>query len=100
MSLVKKTYHCKVIRLTNTKQVALQQEYDNLQHYLQFIFDVCSDALVNLPGVKNRSGYFESGVERYPQYIFCRYVWTVKIIIRVITINIIDRMYDRCCQIL
>ena len=35
MSLVKKTYHCKVIRLTNTKQVALQQEYDNLQHYLQ-----------------------------------------------------------------
>ena len=35
MSLVKKTYHCKVTRLTNTKQVALQQEYDNLQHYLQ-----------------------------------------------------------------
>ena len=35
MSLVKKTYHCRVIRLTNTKQVALQQEYDNLQHYLQ-----------------------------------------------------------------
>ena len=35
MSLVKKTYHCKVIRLTNTKQVTLQQEYDNLQHYLQ-----------------------------------------------------------------
>jgi len=37
VSLVKakKTYHCKVIRLTNTKQVALQQEYDNLQHYLQ-----------------------------------------------------------------
>jgi hypothetical protein len=24
-----------VIGLTNTKQVALQQEYDNLQHYLQ-----------------------------------------------------------------
>ncbi len=35
MPLVKKTYHCRVIRLTNTKQVALQQEYDNLQHYLQ-----------------------------------------------------------------
>jgi hypothetical protein len=35
MPLVKKTYHCKVICLTNTKQVALQQEYDNLQHYLQ-----------------------------------------------------------------
>ena len=35
MSLVKKTYHCKVIQLTNTKQVALQQEYNNLQHYLQ-----------------------------------------------------------------
>ena len=35
MSVVKKTYHCKVIRLTNTKQVALQQEYDNLRHYLQ-----------------------------------------------------------------
>jgi putative transposase len=35
MPLVKKTYHCKVIRLTNTKQMALQQEYDNLQHYLQ-----------------------------------------------------------------
>jgi len=35
MPLVKKTYHCKVIRLTNTKEVALQQEYDNLQHYLQ-----------------------------------------------------------------
>ena len=24
-----------MIRLTNTKQVTLQQEYDNLQHYLQ-----------------------------------------------------------------
>ena len=35
MPLVKKTYHCKVIRLTNTKQVALEQEYDNLQHYLK-----------------------------------------------------------------
>ena len=35
MPFVKKTYHCKVIHLTNTKQVALQQEYDNLQHYLQ-----------------------------------------------------------------
>ena len=35
MPLVKKAYHCKVIRLTNTKQVALQQEYDNLQHHLQ-----------------------------------------------------------------
>ncbi|HYA82107.1 MAG TPA: hypothetical protein VEH06_01470 [Candidatus Bathyarchaeia archaeon] len=35
MLLVKKTYHCRVIRLTNTKQVAVQQEYDNLQHYLQ-----------------------------------------------------------------
>jgi hypothetical protein len=35
MPLVKKTYHCKVLCLTNTKQVALQQEYDNLQHYLQ-----------------------------------------------------------------
>src|SRR5215831_2209773 len=35
MPLVKKAYHCKVIRLTNMKQVALQQEYDNLQHYLQ-----------------------------------------------------------------
>jgi hypothetical protein len=35
MPLVKKTYHCIVIRLTNTKQVAVQQEYDNLQHYLQ-----------------------------------------------------------------
>ena len=30
MPLVKKTYHCKLIR-----QVVLQQEYDNLQHYLQ-----------------------------------------------------------------
>ena len=28
-------YHCIVIRLINTKQVAVQQEYDNLQHYLQ-----------------------------------------------------------------
>jgi putative transposase len=36
MSLVKKCYHCKVIEdLTNVKLVALQQEYDNLQHYLQ-----------------------------------------------------------------
>ena len=38
MSLVKakKCYNCKVIEdLTNTKLVALQQEYDNLQHYLQ-----------------------------------------------------------------
>jgi IS605 OrfB family transposase len=35
MPLVKVTYHCRVIRLTNTKHVALQQEYDNLQHYPQ-----------------------------------------------------------------
>jgi len=38
MSLVKakKCYHCKIIEdLTNTKLLALQQEYDNLQHYLQ-----------------------------------------------------------------
>jgi putative transposase len=36
MPLVKKCYHCKVIEdLTNTKLVALEQEYDNLQHYLQ-----------------------------------------------------------------
>jgi len=36
MSLVKKCYHCKVIEdLTNTKLVALEQEYGNLQHYLQ-----------------------------------------------------------------
>ncbi|MGB6530339.1 MAG: hypothetical protein WBF33_19725 [Candidatus Nitrosopolaris sp.] len=38
MSLVKakKCYHCKVVEdLTNTKLVALQREYDNLQHYLQ-----------------------------------------------------------------
>jgi putative transposase len=35
MPLVKKCYHCKVIGLTNTKQVALEREYDNLQHYLQ-----------------------------------------------------------------
>ncbi|MGA9150072.1 MAG: hypothetical protein WBZ36_05805, partial [Candidatus Nitrosopolaris sp.] len=38
MSLVKakKCYHCKVIEdRTNIKLVALQQEYDNLQHYLQ-----------------------------------------------------------------
>jgi hypothetical protein len=35
MPLVKKTYHCKVIEdLTNTKLV-VQQEYNNLQHYLQ-----------------------------------------------------------------
>ena len=32
MPLVKKCYHCKVIDLTNTKQMALEQEYDN---YLQ-----------------------------------------------------------------
>jgi putative transposase len=36
MPLVKKCYHCKVIQdLTNTKLAALEQEYDNLQHYLQ-----------------------------------------------------------------
>lgn len=36
MSLVKKCYHCKVIpSLTNTKLMALEQEYNNLQHYLQ-----------------------------------------------------------------
>src|SRR5919204_4568960 len=36
MSLVKKCYHCKMIQhLTNTKLVALEQEYNNLQHYLQ-----------------------------------------------------------------
>jgi len=33
MSFVKR--RIKVIRLTNTKQVVLQQEYDNLQHHLQ-----------------------------------------------------------------
>ena len=34
--LVKKCYHCKVIEdLTNTKLAALEQEYGNLQHYLQ-----------------------------------------------------------------
>ena len=33
MSFVKR--RIKVIRLTNTRQVALQQEYDNIQHYLQ-----------------------------------------------------------------
>jgi hypothetical protein len=33
---VKKCYHCKVIQnLTDTKLMALQQEYDKLQHYLQ-----------------------------------------------------------------
>ena len=36
MSTVKKCYHCKVIQdLTDTKLMALQQEYDKLQHYLQ-----------------------------------------------------------------
>lgn len=36
MPLVKKCYHCKVIEdLTNTKLAALEQEYGNLQHYLQ-----------------------------------------------------------------
>ena len=35
MPQVKKCYHCRVIDLTNIKQVALEQEYDNLQHYLQ-----------------------------------------------------------------
>jgi putative transposase len=35
MSLVKKCYHCRVItNLTNTKLVALEQEFNNLQHYL------------------------------------------------------------------
>jgi hypothetical protein len=36
MPLVKKCYDCKVIEdLTNTKLAALEQEYRNLQHYLQ-----------------------------------------------------------------
>ena len=36
MPTVKKCYHCKVIQnLTDTKLMALQQEYDKLQHYLQ-----------------------------------------------------------------
>ena len=36
MPLVKKCYLCKVIEdLTNTKLAALEQEYGNLQHYLQ-----------------------------------------------------------------
>jgi putative transposase len=36
MPLAKKCYHCKVIQdLTNTKLMALEQEYNNLQHYLQ-----------------------------------------------------------------
>ncbi|MEW5840907.1 MAG: transposase [Thermoproteota archaeon] len=30
-----KCYHCKIIGLTNIKQEALSQEYNNLQHYLQ-----------------------------------------------------------------
>ncbi len=36
MPLVKKCYHCKVIEnLTDTKKMALEREYKNLQHYLQ-----------------------------------------------------------------
>lgn len=37
MPLVKKCYHCKIVGLTNTKEhlLALSQEYENLQHYLQ-----------------------------------------------------------------
>jgi putative transposase len=35
MPLVKKCYHCKVKDLTKIKRVALEHEYDNLQHYLQ-----------------------------------------------------------------
>jgi putative transposase len=30
-----KCYHCKIMGLTNIKQIALAQEYENLQHYLQ-----------------------------------------------------------------
>ena len=33
--MVAKCYHCKIIGLTNIKQMALAQEYENLQHYLQ-----------------------------------------------------------------
>ena len=36
--MVKKCYHCKIVGLTNVKNghlMALSQEYDNLQHYLQ-----------------------------------------------------------------
>src|SRR6201997_3544081 len=36
MPLDKKCYHCKAMQdLTNTKLAPLEQEYDNLQHYLQ-----------------------------------------------------------------
>jgi hypothetical protein len=38
MPTIKKCYHCKVIQnLTDTKLMALQHEYDNLQHYLKQI---------------------------------------------------------------
>jgi hypothetical protein len=33
--IVKKCHHCKVFGLTNIKQLALSQEYEYLQHYLQ-----------------------------------------------------------------
>ena len=35
MIMVAKCYHCKIIGLTNIKQIALTQEFENLQHYLQ-----------------------------------------------------------------
>lgn len=41
MPLVKKCYHCKVIKdLTSTKLMALEQEYNNLQRYLQTKEDI------------------------------------------------------------
>jgi putative transposase len=62
VSLVKakKCYHCKVIEdLTNTKLVALQQEYDNLQHYLQTKEDL------GLDSANKHSNRFYKG-KKYP----------------------------------
>ena len=69
MSLVKakKCYHCKVIEdLTNTILLALQQEYDNLQHYLQTKEDLYSANEHTLANEANRFYKVIKKCKKYP----------------------------------
>jgi len=66
VSLVKakKCYHCKVIEdLTNTKLVALQQEYDNLQHYFQ-----TKEDLWLYSANKQQANRFYKAIKKYKKY--------------------------------
>jgi hypothetical protein len=64
--LVKRTYHFRIIRLTNTKQVALQQEYDSLQHYSLALTSnrhSIQNDLIRLEHYPSNTGVFDRFVE-------------------------------------